>query len=345
MTLFVLNAYPLQFLQAEEIKTKFTLKDEECLLIVKEYVLENRKDKLLSLDEIAKYGNFKEKYFLKYKFTNSWQFLKCQLNYRNTIINIIEKNQAIDRIVFGHYGNHVMKDVASKYSGKLDILFIDEGISTLNYYSIREGIEKNKLTLKETCKRTITKFIYNFNYTEINNTTFFTAYDLESTPNTKIIKNNYTLVKNQTKLREKRKCVYVIGNPFIERELLSKEDYFCAIQSIIEYFPQYEILYLPHPYEKQENIKDIVKKFRIEIFLYEEPSLELHLINATKLPLILVTTVSTALLNSYYLFGEQMSYFAFKLPTEKWNYKSNMIASIYDFYEKLESESFEVIKL
>lgn len=330
MNFFFINGTPLQLLIAEEIKKENDIKDENSILAIRKTDNDPRKYNIKSISEVRTYGQWKNISIIPQKEVKSFlSYLNNFLRYVRATECLLETNGQIENIFLGNYGNEAMRHIANKYSQRgVNVVFLDEGIGTIQLYNQREIFFRNR---GKTMVRwsSILKYLLGLSTHHIKNKiTFFTIYDLVETEHTKIIKNRNVVLKNSIQKYESQPEIFLLGSPFSERGYCSVEQYLDWLAFIKQYFSEHTIIYFAHPRENLIFLKLYQEKLSFEMRFNEMP-FELYVLQEKILPNTIVAFVSTALINSYDLFGDLCRHVCFVIPIDQLYSKREAMLNLY----------------
>lgn len=205
--------------------------------------------------------NCKKKYKLKVNLISLPTYF--ELKFFHKILFIKKKFFGFNNLVIGDINYYLFKEFF-KYSNFSIIL--DDGTSALEKINLRNKFK------------------------------FFSIFKKKNN-----IKNNFDFLKSKIRNNELDcSLIYIIGSASVEREVLTKENYFSIIKKISQENLEKKIIYIPHRLEKPEYLK---RKFTNLILLNLSIPIEVYFAYKRKLPYKIYGFYSSALFNLRKLFG------------------------------------------
>jgi hypothetical protein len=261
---------PFQILNLIEIIKKKEINISETVLFYglgpKQY---NNKLKYIKILNILKINNF---YLLEFKIGEKIFFILV------LIFRIIKKyNYIIIGNIFTGISDYLLS-LNSKFK-----YFVDDGTSTLfinDFYKLKSSISNRSTFLND-----------NKNYN------FFTFFEI-SPLNFTCEKNNFSYLKSLFLLKNKnvRNYLLILGNAYIEKNILNQDTYFNIILKIKKKFPKIKIKFLKHPIENENlHLNIFLIKNNIEIIKYNNYPAELQILLFNEFPKYIISHNSTTL--------------------------------------------------
>lgn len=272
---------PFQFINAYEALDYFKTKNN--ILIIVDNGVENNKIQLTNLievnywDEIIRFGDKSKSNFINYI----------------RLIRMLKKIKIEN--FFASSGLKKMQQVIFANIKAKNICLIDQGVGTIYTYNLF----KNN-NFKNINAFNIKKLRFNLLglKTKIDEqVNFFTMFNFAALPKSNIYKNNYNFVKNKYSLENKELTneVFIIGQKLVKSEIVSKDEYFLYLDTIINKYNGYTISYLMHRaedknylvengYDKKMNILESTKPG--ELFFLEMKTQPKHIIGSVSALLI-----------------------------------------------------------
>lgn len=144
------------------------------------------------------------------------------------------------------------------------IILVDDGI---NSFEVQNLLSSNKkITPQSSFKKTFFDlFKINTNYPD--KFEFFTVFNLPTNEKILYSKNSFdTLISLQSKDKSIQDCIFIIGQPLVEKKFISKDNYMKCLKLIYKSFPNHKIKYIPSRKEKSSLLKNISNTFNFEIY-------------------------------------------------------------------------------
>ncbi len=318
--LIVINT-PFQYLCALEYLYKFNIDTIKCDLIL----ISPLKKTLEQVNHI--YSTTKFKFFsspLIAPSSNIKSFFKTK-----TLL----KNQNPKNLIMGNLLNYWNRYLLSKYNSKNTAVILDDGAVSISIISNRNNNNfKLPLPTKFSKENLFYKIFLNLDSEFKEKLIFYTFFSINRDNSyDKIILNDFRLLKSKQSLNEHEisKEIWFIGSPFIELNIVSKEDYHSILDKVKRYVEQNDLkfIYFPHRIEKFYNdydIKIIKNKMPFELFY----------LNSLIKPKAVISFYSTSLL-SLSNFGVKSRLFSIKLEEkdriDKNKIRWNSVDLVYEF--------------
>jgi hypothetical protein len=272
--IFIVSS-PLQIMNAIEAVEYFGTRNNILLVSY----IGNKKP----LSQIKKMLNFSDWHTVKYillplKVVDKLIFSKKIYS----ALQFIEKSK-IDKLFVGEYRsdhvNHIVNSLRNQ-----EVYLLDDGLAQLNYH---------KELTQQPYKVKIRRLIYKLLFYKLKTIkyTFFTMFDIK---NEKIIKNNYNFFKKYIGNKEIEDAIYFIGQPIIELNVMSKDNYKKELLKIINFYKGKKFVYILHRREEVENIKNLSLELNFEYKAFDN-LIELEMINNPITPSNFATFFSTAI--------------------------------------------------
>lgn len=321
MKVLAIISSPLQLLNFKEYILKYNIKDYK--LIVLSFVKKEQKQlleaiKLLKIDKFILLTKFR---FLQYYYLS----LFSNLTYNRIIIGNIFSDP------------HLYLFNRSKIK---ELTVLDDGINTS---LISEYFKTNERLLKKTFfKQIIFKLLrINVSYPKKFELFTFIEKDLKI-PNIKVTENNFSYLDSKIKGFNQDKNNYFIGQPFVELNITSKQNYYKYISRISKQYDN--LIYIPSRKESNAKINEINKKLDIEI-LYSDINIELFFIKNKLIPKRVLGFTSSALITLNKMFNSKyklIEVVSFKIKFDGKRFTDNLISK---YYEKLTKSGVYIQKI
>jgi hypothetical protein len=138
-----------------------------------------------------------------------------------------------------------------------------------------------------------------------SNLIIFTFFNKKIYQYNRVVENKFLYLKNilKKKCKKKPRAVgYFIGGPFVEFDILTSDQYYFYIKSIIDRNKNINFVYVPHPRE----ISDNYNKYNFKKVLKSSYNFELFLINSDFYSKVIVGASSTLFLTIKSIFDDQL---------------------------------------
>ena len=270
----VLISSPFQLVCFFEYVKYQNLKDYDLFIY---FIGERDKEQFLNLCELHSINGYS-----LIKIRKAFQYLhffKLAVRYRKT-----------NKIIIGNFFTDTFLFLVNKIVCD-ELIVLDDGI---NSFEIVKCIEHNKRITPQSKLKKIFNKVFCIDISYPLKFKLYTIFDIKPTKTFEVIKNEFTVFysKNSNKVTD---SVYIIGQPFVELNLLDKNHYSLIIQKTIKNLQNKNILYIPSRKEKKENLNFLAKTHNIKILLTDYPLEIFFLINSK--PALIIGFTSTAILN------------------------------------------------
>lgn len=321
MNYFLINSNQLQLFDVEEAVEKFNLDRKNCVIIVRKSYENASKIAIKRIEHVTFFYNWKNIEFLEFpKVPWSPTFLRFPiyladiLFYRNKVKKIISHYGTPTKIFLGNYKNEGMRDIANSYKNQAEIIFMDEGNTTIQYLQQRnQYLKANKKDNK--LSNIIKQNVFSLSVDHPNYfVKYFTVYDGPSNDATEVIKHHYENNRSRylKSFNRTNESVF-IASILVEFKIVSRSNYVKLLKSIkLEYG---EFIYFAHPKEKDEDLDFYEKELGVSCKRLDVP-IELYFLKNSQLYSNLITFQSSAIINLSKIFGNIISYKIIILPEE-----------------------------
>jgi hypothetical protein len=353
--LFLIST-PLQLINVIEAKRELNIPDESSVAIFITY-----SSNLITLKKIIDHRQWKEMHFIdddveslkkheeNFQNRNLLPVLKKAVSNLSKINTLIKKFNKVESLVVGYYFGmenlHIMNSI---HYNRLYLL--DDGIATIEVNARRKNkasFLKNQ-SLEFYLKTWVKKYLLGYKISHPKSVTFFTIYDMEVSPDDKLLKHTYSEVKTLIKGLEKTDEVFFLGQPLseIHPEIVSEETYFDYLLKIKTYFNTSNLVYIPHRDELAEKCLRIEKDLRLTLKRIDLP-VELFLLNQVRKPAVVSGFITSALPNCKEIFGAEIEIVAFRIQSQKVVSKTmvSTLENTYAYFEKIVSDKFKVVSI
>ncbi len=199
--------------------------------------------------------------------------------------------------------------------------FLDDGTLTLTNVSYfkKHGNLTKKMSLfpghnKTKIKHKLNEALHNLfghklrgKWEKLN---LFTFFDFNKHQNIHVKKNKllwFEKVKSEKELTVNNNLVYVIGTPLVFAKVVSEEYYHTLLHKIEVYFADKKIVYIPHRWERKEDVNKVKSVFNFDI-KKNKTIIELDFLTQGVLPKHIAGTTSTALFTLKHLYPNATTY-------------------------------------
>lgn len=174
------------------------------------------------------------------------------------------KIKKIDRLYIGSYFSKFQR-LLSMFFWKKELFFLDDGMATLLVYK------------------------------QVDKANFFTFFNLESRSGKRVETHSFKNLKVLRKNLDEKEGNFFIGQPFIDKNMIEREEYIGFILQSLEMVGNEKIYYIPHRVESKLELDNISKiSDRIKVIETNE-CIELFFIKSGFNPLKVFTCCSTSI--------------------------------------------------
>jgi len=344
---------PLQLLNAIEAKHYFKVPKKDCVLIV----MADRKSQyqLLNLVKLkAEWGtvivlNEVNLFFGNPIETNDYGWFKrlwmgdvlkkSIFNVRR--INRIRKYLPEVKYIFVGYINYVYMVHYVNVTKHDEVLLLDDGNVTFEFSRHRKNNEARNLSAIKKLKMFLKRYLQGLESEVVKHVCFFTMYDIESSGNDCVVKNNYSHIKSQISNSQLTGNIFFLGSPLCEVGVVSSNDYLKNLSKVINYYGKSNVTYIAHRRESPERLEEIKQCLDIRVMYLELP-IESYLATTNSMPKIVSSFISSALDSCRVIFGEKLTVVSFKLHITD-SKEIDKIEKAYKSYEDKVNENFYII--
>ena len=278
--LFIVRS-PLQLINAIEAKAHFNTKKNILVILYNIGVNSLQLETMLDKGDWDKVIEFDER-----KMTKQRKFLYH--------VRLIREIKAFNYIyVFsGDYGTINRLIIANSNYKKLYL--IDDGVLTIHLHStILNPNKQESISLSKKIKM-LRYLLFGLQINIKGSINFFTCYNLTPHSNEEIVKNEYHYLQNKyLNDLEKDKRLFLLGQNFLQTDILDNMTYINYLKRIINYY-QTDIIYVPH---RTEIISDELKLMFNDSFKLQpsQGPIEMVFLMQKKYPKHIVSFNSSAL--------------------------------------------------
>lgn len=305
----------LQLINALELYCK--KKINQKILIVTNNAKIIRNKKILSI--ICKLYNIKKfsACFINHKLNTNLLFNIVSLIIFKKYLSIINGNYLVDK-----FSLFMFLRCKSKY-------FVDDGTSTL--------LLNEKKDIEGRLAKIIKSFLVIFNF----KITFFSSYDKSNKIFKSKITNNYNYLKKKiSKKAINSNQIYILGTNLVDnKQYFLEKKYIERIRSIKSKFFSKKISYFPHPREKiSKNLKNFLIKKNIKIIISKLP-IEIYLVHKPEIPKNFISFYSSAFIVLKIIFEDKLNLYFYNDNFITKNFKK------YQYFSKYFLKNFKKIKI
>lgn len=205
----------------------------------------------------------------------------CKLGYRYNKIN---------KIIIGNFFTDTFLYLVNKIDYK-ELIVLDDGI---NSFEIPKHLKENSRISPQSYLKILFHKLFRINISYPKNIKLFTIFDIKQSDRISIIKNNFTNIIAKVNTNQFNDSAYIIGQPFVELNFLSKESYDLILYNALKSINKKHIYYIPSRKETKKNIQNIENRHNIKALIINYPLEVFFLLNSK--PDLVIGFTSTALI-------------------------------------------------
>jgi hypothetical protein len=265
------------------------------------------------------------------------KFLKINnLLLRTAVINYSARrklNKIFDPeadLIFGHERNVFCRYISKKGKHARQVL-LDDGAGSIAFKHDHEVKHGGRLPV-------LTEKYFGVENHFVRPDLFFTAYRDKIDPSAlgavKLMDNSFAYLKKLAKDRKISNDVYFIGDPLVERNVISEEDYFRQIEEVKNIYGD-NLFYVPRSTEDPEKVERIGKMVKI---IRPGVPFEVFLVTREELPKVLVGYHTSVIFNTHRLFGDTIKMYHIKLKEFRREIYKEILPKIYKELDLISEE-------
>lgn len=210
-----------------------------------------------------------------------------------------------------------------------ELVLLDDGSATINIsndfkrdtnlttrFSLFKGINKKGV------KYDFISWLYSLNgisvEKEVSKVSFFTFYNLPPVNNQTIYKNKMewlNSLKSGKNVNTIDHQVFIVGTNVLDEHILMEPDYIETLLKMKAYYPDKEMVYIPH-YNETESVLNTLAKEGF-IIKHNTFNIELDFLISNQIPTYVAGSISTALMTLKLIYGESSNVDFFTFNREK----------------------------
>ncbi|BCL60681.1 hypothetical protein DGMP_13740 [Desulfomarina profundi] len=357
MNYFVIRL-PLTYINAVEARHFFRISSEDSILIIL-YQNEQSVD-IRQIKKILVEGEWKKIYWLPYNvdacladsekgletnlFLKFWSRQKAIRSFIKDYKDTLKKQEKADRIFIGDATIASMRHIVNSLEPS-ETVVIDEGSKVyFNYTRYIDGMDeniKNRIN-KIYLKNCIAEKVFGYRMRELEEISFFSAWDLKPHRKVQVYKNNFTYLGRRLRDLQRTEEVYFLGAPLVDHKRFDTDVYYNYLLRIKNYFSDRPVLYIPHRDETEPHLNRVRQETGFEIARFDLP-IEYKICVDGPVPHILAGFLSSALQTCDKIFNGYVEVISFYIENYHFQWQRHEYEEQYNYLKSRQTASFKVI--
>ena len=203
---------------------------------------------------------------------------------------LADRYHKINKIIIGNFFTDTFLYLVNKIVYK-ELIVLDDGI---NSFEIPKHLKENSRISPQSDLKLFFHKLFRIDISYPINIKLFTIFDIKQSDQISIIKNNFTNIISKINTNQFDDSAYIIGQPFVELNFLSKEAYDLILYKALKSINKKHIYYIPSRKETKKNIQNIENRHDIKALIINYPLEVFFLMNPS--PDLVIGFTSTALI-------------------------------------------------
>lgn len=347
---------PLQLLNALEAKEAFQLPNNHLIVRIGGTGFDG--NNLLKLIDRAEWSAVHELRFRNTRFSFESRLLgarisaKCrgycydfqQFLNRRTVNRLARSFGNVKTLFLGNYlpGAQSYMLHFSNVLQSENLVLLDDGTDVLLITKRREHPPES--AGPKQFRRRFRKNLLEWDESDAASVTFFTAYSIPLFNGDRRIENTFKRLKRQLSASAPLNEVWFLGQSLVEDGYVTREFYMGYLSKIKEYFSGRPFVYIPHPRQSAELIRDIKDSMAVEIRQLDVP-VEHEIGVHGHVPVVLASFFCSALQNCRTMLGRHVDIVAFHIPESFLMCSQDLVRNAYSYFSENADEKFRVLTL
>lgn len=334
---------PLQVINCNEAKKEFNINDSHSVLIL----FTDYKPSLTQILNNIHYQNWKKVHCLFQIFDKKNKLLFIFQKFVGLIklLSLSRRYNNCEYLFVGHIDDAWMRFIIKRVKYK-KLVLLEDGVATIDIAGRRLNSSLNsefpmppgKKSRKIFGNDSFEYYLLGKQRLILRQITFFTAYNnILISPQDELIENRFSHLKSNKKPDQvKKREVWFIGQPLLERGIISKDDFKGILQRIKKVWRNgYSYFYVAH---RSSRIPNAIYEEGFSLLRFDDP-IEKVLVTNNSIPGVIGSVNSAALLNiSKIFYPEEVKLFFIEFRPEYYrqNPASKKILDYYRNFTKME---------
>lgn len=328
---------PLQFLISVEAKEHFGVNAESSYLVLFTDFLPSLNQIQNNLD-VSNWGGFTNLFYAIRKKGGIKVIFQKLLGFFKLIL-LLRKFRNVENIFVGHIDDVWMRFFLRRINAK-NIFLLEDGVATLQIAMRR--LNTNNLHFFPAQGKILKKGFFKNTFFEdhiLGNQgiilpliTFFTAYEkIQVNSFDSVVENRFNyLYSNRNKTQKIVNELWFVGQPLVERNLVSKNDFIEMLNKIkIVYGDNYKYCYIIH---RSEKYPEFINDLGYKVISFDNP-LEIVVTQGAEIPAIIGSVNSAALMNIWKVYRDLNIKFFYSNISKEFISKNETSMRIINYYK------------
>ncbi len=257
----------------------------------------------------------------------------------------------VSNLVLGSYHGDHSRHLANRLNYEA-LYLVDDGTDVLLINDERKGkceTERRwqngnrQMSPWRGIKARVRRTILEWDQRQAAKLTFFSAYDLETRSEDRLIKNDYVHFRKSIRAGNGDGSCFFLGQCLARDGFLSDDAYLKYLQKVRSHFGRNPIIYVPHPRESEEAVNRINQQLGFIIKRLSVP-IEWHLLRNGANPSILASFFCSALVSCAKIYGRRFDFKAFYLEPEDVLRWPDFVEGTYTYLRNLSDPNIDVVR-
>lgn len=333
MKVFLINSTVNQLVLVRELIHDLGLDPQECVAVIrKANKWTTRRFVIYDEAQVREFGEWHKVYLIpQWVGRNFPTYIVNFISYVLRARSIVNKYKP-DMLIVGNYLNEPMRHIASLFVSQMPVMFLDEGLSTVNIMDERRkffngGKDRKSGFIASLIKNRLLGFKTGHVAGPI---TFYSLLNLSDDAMTRIRLCAYNRLRAELPPATIENAMFFLGGPFAEWGYMTREESSLLFSKVKEDFPGLPIVYFPHPLENLFELRKWAEEQTFEIRVVDRP-FELHLYEQPVRPMHIASYYSYGVISCVHLFTDQLNYHFYEIPNNLLRKSNENVATMYRF--------------
>jgi|CXWL01.1.fsa_nt_gi hypothetical protein len=271
-----------------------------------------------------------------------------QIINRHKVDRLAAKFAGAKRIFLGNYlrgFQSYMRHFANR-AGYEQLFLLDDGTDVLLICEARREVHDSNPEIEPgvRLKDRLRRYLVDWDETEAESVTFFTAYELQPPSRDRVIQNKYQYLRDAAANSTRSDEVYFLGQSLVEDGYVGLDFYVHQLRAIKNYYKEGQLIYIPHPRQATWLMKKIEEAVGIQVRPCTLP-IECEVALAKSRPAAIASFFCSALQSCRAILGKEVSIHSFYIEPEQVYTSHELVREAYRYFEVIADSGFTVIKV